>query len=321
MKIGVFTALFRDRSFEEMCKYLHSLGVEALELACGGTTGTHHTDPLTIMDHPEKIQEMKDIMAKYDLTATAVSCHGNPIHPDREIAKKYHDEFVGAILFAEAMGIDTIIGFSGCPGDCEESKYPNWVTCRWPNDFVKILDYQWDVMIKYWKEMKVFAQAHGIKKIAFEMHPGFCVYNPQTLLKLRAAVGDIIGANFDPSHLFWQGIDPVYAIRELKGAIHHFHAKDVYLDEQEVKKNGVLDTGDFAKLSERRWYFRSLGYGHDMKVWKDMMSALRLIGYDGTISIEHEDAMMSTEEGLEKAVDVLKEVVMKQPLQKDVFWA
>ncbi len=321
MKIGVFTALFRDRSFEEMCKYLSSLGVEALELACGGTTGKHHTDPLTIMSEPEKIEQMKETMKRYNLVATAVSCHGNPVHPNKEIAKQYHDEFKGAILFAEAMGIDTIIGFSGCPGDCENSQYPNWVTCRWPNDFVKILEYQWEIVINYWKEMAEFAKAHGIKKIAFEMHPGFVVYNPQTLLKLRAAVGDIIGANFDPSHLYWQGMDPVCAIKELKGAIYHFHAKDVYLDEAEIKKNGVLDTGDFAKLAERRWYFRSLGYGHDMKDWKDMMSALRLIGYDGTISVEHEDAMMSTEEGLEKAVDVLKEVVMKQPIQTDVFWA
>ncbi len=321
MKLGVFTALFRDRSFEETCKYLSGLGVQTLELACGGTTGKHHTDPNTIMDHPEKIQEMKDIMAKYGLEAAAVSCHGNPVHPNPEEAKMYHDEFKGAILFAEAMGIDTIIGFSGCPGDSEGSKYPNWVTCAWPNDFGEILKYQWEIVIRYWKEMAEFAKAHGIKKIAFEMHPGFVVYNPKTLLKLREAVGDIIGANFDPSHLFWQGIDPVEAIKELRGAIYHFHAKDVYLDEAEIKKNGVLDPGSFGNLGERRWYFRSLGYGHDMLTWKKMMSTLRMVGYEGAVSIEHEDALMSTEEGLEKAVAVLKEAMMFENIKKDVFWA
>ena len=153
------------------------------------------------------------------------------------------------------------------------------------------------------------------------MHPGFCVYNPKTLIRLREAVGDILGANFDPSHLFWQGIDPVEAIKELKGMIYHFHAKDVYLDEATIKKNGVLDYDSMKELSQRSWYFRSLGYGHDNKTWKDIISALRLIGYDGAISIEHEDAMMSTEEGLEKAIDVLKEVVTFQPLNTDVFWA
>ena len=153
------------------------------------------------------------------------------------------------------------------------------------------------------------------------MHPGFLVYNPKTLLKLREAVGDIIGANFDPSHLFWQGIDPVEAIKELRGAIYHFHAKDVYLDEAEIKKNGVLDPGSFGNLAERRWYFRSLGYGHDMLTWKKMMSALRLAGYEGTVSIEHEDALMSTNEGLEKAIDVLKEAIMFDQINNDVFWA
>ena len=152
MKLGVFTALFRDRTFEETCQYLHSLGVQTLELACGGTTGKHHTDPLTIMDHPEKIREMKEIIAKYQLEVAAVSCHGNPVHPDPAVAKSYHDDFMGAIRFAEAMGVDTIVGFSGCPGDSEGSKYPNWVTCAWPNDFGKILEYQWEIIIQYWKE-------------------------------------------------------------------------------------------------------------------------------------------------------------------------
>lgn len=321
MKLGVFTALFRDRSFEEMCAYLSKLGVQSLELACGGTTGKHHTDPDTIMDHPEKIREMKEIMAKYHLEAAAVSCHGNPVHPDKEVAEMYDREFRGAILFAEAMGVDTIVGFSGCPGDCENSKYPNWVTCAWPDDFGKILEYQWPIVINYWKEMAVFAKAHGIKKIAFEMHPGFLVYNPQTLLKLRAEVGDIIGANFDPSHLFWQGIDAVEAIKELRGAIYHFHAKDTYLSEAEIKKNGVLDPYSLSDLNQRRWFFRSVGYGHDPLTWKNIMSALRLAGYDGVISIEHEDALMSTEEGLEKSITILKNVMMFQGLNTDVFWA
>ncbi len=318
MKIGVFTALFRDRSFEEMCAYLEKIGVQSLELACGGTTGKHHTDPLTIMDHPEKIEQMKESLAKHHLEVAAVSCHGNPVHPNKKIAKEYHDEFQGAVRFAQAMGVHTMVGFSGCPGDCENSQYPNWVTCRWPEDFQKILEYQWKILIDYWTDFKGFAEEHGIEKIAFEMHPGFCVYNPETVLRLRDAVGKIIGANVDPSHLYWQGMDPVYVIKELGDAVYHFHAKDVYLDRQAIERNGVLDYN--KGFGNRRWNFRSLGYGHDVKAWKDIMSALRSVGYDGIVSIEHEDDMMSIEEGLEKAVAVLKESCIQEKPIKDIFW-
>ena len=158
--------------------------------------------------------------------------------------------------------------------------------------------------------MAEFAKSHGIERIAFEMHPGFVVYNPETLLRLRAAVGDIIGANFDPSHLFWQGINPVYAIKALKGAIYHFHAKDTLIDEQNCSTNGVLDTKSYGDLQNRSWVFRTVGYGHGKECWNNIISTLKQVGYDGVISIEHEDALMSPTEGLEKAIAFLKEVLI-----------
>ena len=165
-----------------------------------------------------------------------------------------------------------------------------------------------------------FANDHGIYKIALELHPGFACYNTASLLRLREAVGDTIGANFDPSHLFWQGMDPVAAIRALKGAIYHFHAKDTKIDPYNKAVNGVLDTGSYGALGDRSWIFRTVGYGHDMGVWKDIISALRAAGYDGAVSIEHEDAYMSTLEGLEKAIAFLKEVLIKEaPAQ--MWWA
>ena len=167
--------------------------------------------------------------------------------------------------------------------------------------------------------MAEFVKAHSIKKIAFEMHPGFAVYNPETLLRLREAGGDIIGANFDPSHLFWQGIDPVCAIKVLKGAIHHFHAKDTKIDEYETKINGVLDTKSLADIENRSWIFRTIGYGHDAGVWKDIISALKLTGYDGAISIEHEDALMTPTEGLEKAIAFLKDILIYENA-KEMWW-
>ena len=172
----------------------------------------------------------------------------------------------------------------------------------------------------YWKKAVAFAADHGIKKICFEMHPGFCVYNPETMLKIRNAVGDILGANFDPSHLFWQGIDPVAAIRKLGGAIYHFHAKDTKVDPINTSINGVLDTRHYSDEINRSWIFRSVGYGHDYQLWKDIISNLRMVGYDDVISIEHEDSLMSGNEGLQKAISFLKEVLMFEDVG-EMFWA
>ena len=253
---------------------------------------------------------------------SALSTHGNAVHPDPAIAKQFHDDFVGAVLLAEKLGVKRIITFSGCPGGSPEDKTPNWVTCAWPDDFGKILDYQWnEVLIPYWRETSAFAAAHGIEKIAFEMHPGFCVYNPETLMKLRKAVGPLIGANFDPSHLFWQGIDLVAAIRYLGDAIYFFHAKDTKIDPINCPVNGVLDTKNFTDEINRSWIFRSVGYGHDYTVWKDIVSNLRLVGYDDVLSIEHEDSLMTPTEGLQKAISFLKEVLIFDAKNTDVFWA
>lgn len=321
MKLGVFTPVLYHLSFEDTCKYLSESGVQALEVGAGGYPGKTHFDPEKIIGNDAKVKEIKDTVAKYNLEIAAISCHGNPIHPQKEIAEKFHNDFKNAILLAELLGVETIIGFSGCPGDCPESKYPNWVVTPWPEDFGKILEYQWnDVLIPYWKEMASFAKAHGIKKIAFELHPGFMVYNPETLLRLREAVGDIIGANFDPSHLFWQGINPVTAVKELRGAIYHFHAKDTKIDERNTAVNGVLDYKSHASIAERAWLFRTVGYGHGKEFWNELISMLRTVGYDGVISIEHEDALMSPEEGLQKAIAFLKEVLIFENAG-DIWWA
>lgn len=321
MKLGVMNPVLNAYGFEDAIKYLASLGVECIEIGAGGYPGDMHLKPEEIIGNSEKILQYKKILADNNIEISAISCHGNPLHPQKEIADKFHNEFKNAILAAEALGVDTIIGFSGCPGDCENSMYPNWVTCPWPDDFGKILEWQWEEkVIPYWKEMAEFAKEHNVNKIAFEMHPGFVVYNPETLLKLREAVGDIIGANFDPSHLFWQGIDPKEAIRALKGAIHHFHAKDTLIDENNCKVNGVLDNKSYGDILNRSWVFRTVGYGHGKEVWNDIISMLKTIGYDGAISIEHEDGLMSPKEGLEKAVAFLKEVLIyENPGQ--MWWA
>ena len=322
MKLSVLTNLFGDLTLEEALVKFEKLGIEAVEIGCGGYPGKAHCDPKVLLADDKALAEWQNTIKKHGMEVCALSVHGNPVHPDKATAESFHNDFVDAVLLAEKIGIDTVVTFSGCPGGCKEDKTPNWATCAWPDDFLAVLDYQWnEVLIPYWKKTAEFAKAHGVTKIAFEMHPGFCVYNPETLLKLRAAVGDVIGANLDPSHLIWQGIDPVAAIRELKGAIYHFHAKDTKIDKYNTAKFGVLDTKHYSDEANRSWIFRSVGYGNGLDYWRDMISNLRLVGYDKVMSIEHEDSLMTPEEGLEHAVEFLKESIIKAPKPGKMSWA
>ena len=322
MKLSVLAVALGDRSLDEALKFLSDRGVHAVEIGCGGFPGKAHCDPEVLLHDEKKLQEFKDTFKKYNMEISALSAHGNAVHPDKAQARKYEDDFVNAVLLAEKLGVDRVVTFSGCPGGSKDDKTPNWVTCAWPQDYPAILDYQWnEVLIPYWKKMAAFANDHGIYKIAFEMHPGFCVYNPETMLRIREAVGPTLGANLDPSHLFWQGIDPCEAVRYLGGdAIHFIHAKDTALNQFNIAHNGVLDTKNFTKVRERSWIFRTVGYGHDEKMWKDFVSALRLAGYEGPVSIEHEDGLMSGEEGLTKAIRLMQDVMMTTT-PGDMYWA
>ena len=322
MKLGVLTNLFGSESFESALKKFKKLGIESVEIGCGGYPGKAHCDPKVLLSDDVALAEWLALIDKYGMEVSALSVHGNPVHPDKVVSERFHADFIDAVLLAERIGVDTVVTFSGCPGGSRDDKTPNWATCAWPEDYLSVLDYQWnEVLIPYWKETAEFCKAHGVTKIAFEMHPGFCVYNPETLLKLRAAVGDIIGANFDPSHLIWQGIEPVLAIRALKGAIYHFHAKDTKLDKYNTAVNGVLDTKHYTDEERRSWIFRSVGYGNGLDYWRDIISALRLAGYDKVMSIEHEDSLMTAEEGLSHAVEFLKESIIRDPKPSSISWA
>ncbi len=323
MKLGVLANLYRDKSLEEALVRFEELGLGAVEIGAGGYPGKDHADPAALLADEDALRNFCQILKRHpSIEVAALAAHGNPVHPDAAIARQFDADFRNAVLLAEKIGVDTIVTFSGCPGDCAQSKRPNWVTCSWPQDYLEILDYQWnEVLIPYWKDAVAFANAHGVTKIALEMHPGFCVYNPETLLKLRRAVGDTIGANFDPSHLIWQGIDAVAAIRKLAGAIYHVHAKDTKMDVYNTATDGVLSNKHYGDELHRSWVFRTVGYGHDAQYWKDLVSNLRLCGYDKVLSIEHEDSFMTIDEGLNKAVAFLKEVMICEAKPTTIAWA
>ena len=323
MKLGTFSVVLGGMPLKEACAFLSQNGVQMIEIGCGGYPGTAHCDPEVLLNDEEKLAEFIQTIKEYNLEISALSCHGNMVHPVKEIAGKFDDNLTNAILLAEKLGVPVVNTFSGCPGGSAEDRQPNWVTCPWPEDFTEILNYQWnEVLIPYWKKKVAFAKEHGIHKIALELHPGFCVYNTNTLLRLREAVGPEIGANFDPSHLIWQGMDPCACIRELgkAGAIYHFHAKDTKIDTYNTALNGVLDTTHYADEINRSWIFRSVGYGHGEEFWKAIVSELRLAGYDYAISIEHEDSLMSGKEGLLKAISCLKNVLIFED-RESMYWA
>ena len=319
MKLGVFLVLFGKEKFEDALDRAKAAGVEAVEIGTGNYPGDAHCKPDELLADGGKRKAFLAAVEKRGLVISALSCHGNPVHPDPAVASAHRAAQRKTIELAANLGIGTVVGFSGCPGDSDRAAAPNWVTCPWPPDFSKVLKWQWEEkVVPYWKEEAAFARKHKVN-IALEMHPGFVVYSPETLLKLRAAAGDEIGANFDPSHLFWQGIDPVAAVRALGSAIFHVHAKDTRVNPYTTAVNGVLDTKSYLDEPNRSWLFRTVGYGHGSDFWKDFVSALRMAGYDGALSIEHEDSLMSTEEGLSKAVRFLKEVLISEPKPK-AWW-
>jgi sugar phosphate isomerase/epimerase len=327
MKIGIFTALFGDKSREEALDIIKAEGIQAVEFGAGAYPGSAHLGGSNeavaklIESKSERDQLMHDVESR-GLIISAISCHGNPLHPDPKIAADHHEAFVNSVKLASALGIPCVNGFSGCPGDGPNAVNPNWVTCAWPDEYRDILQWQWnEKVIPYWTEQAKFLDAHKVK-FCIEMHPGFVVYSNDTLLKLRAAAGDAIGANFDPSHLWWQGIDPIAAVRELAehGALYHVHAKDTKIDPYNSGRNGNLDTKSYGEITKRSWVFRSVGYGHSLAWWKDFCSTLRAFGYDYVLSIEHEDGLMNSVEGLRKALSVLQQSVIAEDAG-EMFWA
>ena len=320
MRIGVFTALWENLSLEEALDKAVAAGVSAVEIGAGGYPGSPHCPVDELLESESKREEYMEAVTSRDLIISAFSIHNNPIHPNKEVAKEADEVFRRAMRLAQLLEVPVVNTFSGLPAGAPGDTMPNWVTCPWPPHFLEMLDYQWNQRaMPYWMEAARVAEDHGVK-VAFEMHPGMLVYNVDTMLRIRDATGPTIGCNFDPSHLFWNGVDPVAAIRKLGDAIFHVHGKDVYVDPLNVSVNGCNDNKPYDQIATRSWTFRTIGYGHGVKTWKDIMSAFRLIGYDYVVSIEHEDALMSTDEGLAKAVAVLKDAcIFEQP--GEMFWA
>ena len=310
--IGVFDPAFPKLSLDAMLDKVSGLGLEAMEIGTGGYPGSAHCPVQELLDDPSKLRAWKKKFEDHNIQVATLSCHGNPVHPDSKIAERDAATFRRTVLLAEKLDVKVIVGFSGCPGGNPTDAAPNWITYRWPPEFAQSLDWQWkEKVIPYWQQAAKFAREHGIHRLALEMHPNQVVYNPLTLLKLREAVGEELGANCDLSHLFWQGCDPVEVIHLLAkhGALFHAHMKDTVLFKDNVAKYGVLNFAFEAKeLPQASDTFRAVGYGHGASLWKDIVRAYMEVGYEGILSIENEDPILTGEVGVERAAFVLKNV-------------
>ncbi|MBO0446358.1 hypothetical protein IGJ55_001050 [Enterococcus sp. AZ170] len=321
MKLGVFTPLFNDLSFEEMIDTVSKAGLETVEIGTGGSPGNAHLAIDKLLASSEARKEYLAKLADKGLTISALSCHNNPISPLKETAQEADELLQKTIKLASLMNVSVVNGFSGIAGGNATDTQVNWPVLPWPTEYAENYNYQWEKqLIPYWKNINTIAEDSGVK-IGIELHGGFLCHTPYTMLKLREATGKAIGCNLDPSHLWWQGIDPVAAVKILgeANAIHHFHAKDTYLDQDNINMHGLTDMQPYGNVKSRAWTFRSVGCGHDLKVWSDIISALRIYGYDYVLSIEHEDPIMSTAEGLNRAITNLKSIMIKEQ-PTEMWW-
>jgi sugar phosphate isomerase/epimerase len=321
MRIGLFTDSLADLTLDAALQWAAAEGIEAVEIGTGNFSRAPHCDLTRLIQDADARAEFAATIRRHGLHLSALDCNGNLLDPHPERGEKSRDTFYKTVQLANLLGLDTVITMSGCPGDPSGTPYPNWVTHNWQPEFVQLHKWQWNEVLRpFWEKAGRFAADHGVK-VAIEMHPGQMVYNTDGLLRLREIAGPALGANLDPSHLFYQGMDPMHVIRTLgRDFVFHVHAKDTRIDPHETARNGVIDIREMPRVAERAWAYRTLGFGHGELWWREFVSALRAVGYDGALSIEHEDSLMSAREGIRKSVEFLKPILLRTMPEERPPW-
>ncbi|MCC7105331.1 MAG: sugar phosphate isomerase/epimerase [Chloroflexi bacterium] len=311
MKIGLFTDGLAHLPFAAALDFATARGISAVEIGTGNYSPAPHCDLSTLLTDHHAREAFHTALADRGLELSALNCSGNVLHPDPSVSGPSQGVFRDTVLLASLLGLDRIVTMSGCPGAPDGSRLPQWVTLKWPPEMARLLNWQWDdVILPFWREQAEFARSHGVRRIALEIHPGMAVYNPPTLLRLRREIGPTIGANFDPSRFFWQGMDPSSVALELSGCVFHSHAKDTFVDRRAVEMSGVLNAEWPEASGPVSWWFTTMGYGHDALFWKSFYYNLYRGGYDDVLSIEYEDPHLSAEVSITKAAQFLGQVMV-----------
>jgi len=306
MKIGMITDSLGDLDLDTLLDTAAELGLESLEFAGGNWSGAPHLALDALLDSPPARREFAAQLGDRRLTISALNCSGNPLHPG-EHGRRHQEVTRKTIRLASLLGVDRVVMMSGCPGGPGDAN-ANWVTTSWPRETQVILRYQWEeVLIPYWRELVAYANDLGIHKLCLELHGHQNVYSVDTFFRLRQAVGNTVGVNLDPNHLLWMGADPLTAVAALGSAIYHVHAKDTRLEPQ-AARNGRIEIKPAEDAAHRAWNYVTLGYGQDEAWWRRFCRALREVGYDDVLSIEHEDMALPPIDGVAQSVALLRRV-------------
>lgn len=307
MKLGFVSDSLGGMSFEALLDNAARLGVSGVEVNTGGWSTAPHFDLQKMKASTDARRDFSKAFESRGLEVISLNANGNPLHPTQP---EQGECLKATIRVAGDMGIKTICTMSGLPAGREGDLMPNWVVSSWPPETQEILRYQWeDKLLPFWTEIALLAEECGVERIALELHGSQCVYNVPSLLKLRAAIGPVVGANLDPSHLFWMGADPLVAAEALGDAVYHVHAKDTLLNAPVQATTSLLENGSLLNIPGRSWSYITLGFGHGEEWWRQFCYRLKMAGYDGWLSVEHEDVLLNSLEGLEKSIALLKGVV------------
>jgi sugar phosphate isomerase/epimerase len=307
MKLGFVSDSLSGQSFTDMLDNAQRMGVDGIEVNTGGWSTAPHCDLKKMLNDASARRAFLGEFEARGLEIASLNANGNPLHPTD---KAQSECLKNTIRLAGEMGIKTVCTMSGLPSGAPGDSMPNWVVSSWPPETQTMLNYQWNkVLIPYWHEMVELAKSSGVERIALELHGNQCVYNVPSMLRLREEVGPVVGANLDPSHLFWMGADPYSAIDALGEVIYHVHAKDTVLNKPVQATTSLLENGSLTDIPARAWSYITLGYGHGEEWWRQFCYRLLMVGYDRWLSIEHEDVLLNSLEGLEKSVTLLQGVM------------
>ena len=320
MQLSICTDVFGKMPLTEMLDKVVSYGIPAVELTTGGWGGCFFVPSAErLIQNPEELSKLKDEIDKRGLKISALNCSGNPLI-DTPMGRAHSKTIYDTAVLAGLLGVKTIVTMSGLPAGAPGDQTPNWITSTvsWPefngvNYMKDAVRYQWDTAAKWWKKYAAFAREQGVQRIAIEEFPCQLVYNVRSLKRLCEAVGpeysDMIGMNLDPSHLMIQGADPIAAARALGNKIYYIHGKDARIERGLAEVDGLLENLPVEDSSERTWNYVAVGCGKDLQWWKEFFSVVRMMGYNGYVSLEMEDLTMSTEAGLQTSIAALRQTI------------
>lgn len=311
MKLSFCTDSLGNFPFEQMLDKLCEMGVYGVEMTAGGWSSAPHLRADELLADAGKRRAVLAALESRGMEIAALNVSGNPLDPGA-LGAKHKADTNNTIELAGLLGVKKIVMMSGLPPASPEDRIPNWITytVSWPPTLKDCLDYQWnEVAIPYWQKLVAKAKECGVEKFALENFSSMLVWNPETLFRLRDAVGPMVGLNLDPSHLIWMGADPIASARVLGEAIHHVHGKDVRLERGLVGVNGLLETKPVEDVANRAWNYVAVGCGQDLQWWKEFFSVVRMMGYNDWVSLEMEDLTMSVEAGIKTSIDALKRTI------------